>query len=181
MDLTLDLGITLLKWVAAPTVSILVTLLFSEPIKNWIAPLLSRLGTKSDNSVRGVWIAQFQYGNTSYTEVIEIISFLGIFVGKIIPDPRNNNTLRQIENSRPVRLRGSVKDHRFFTGIWFHPLRSSHFHGAFDLIVHLDGEHMSGIWIGYSETKNVIEAGEWTWAKVSTTDSAFTLETKVIK
>jgi hypothetical protein len=64
-----------------------------------------------------------------------------------------------------------VKDNRLFTGIWFHPEQRSHYHGAFNLIVRQDNDNIDGIWLGYSESKNIIETGRWIWERIEASSS----------
>jgi hypothetical protein len=158
----------LLKWTIGPIIALIVTLVFSEPLKNRLAPLIGRFGSKNEDGFTGNWLATFSYGPSAeaYTEAIQLSSFLGQVVGRIIPHPQNHQRLRAIEKSAPLRLRGSIKDNRYFTGVWFHPLRRSHYHGAFELLIDQNGEHMQGMWVGYSESKNLIENGEWTWERI---------------
>jgi hypothetical protein len=97
--------------------------------------------------------------------VLEISSLLGALVGRVVPDTRNYPALHAVDKTRPLRLRGTVKDNRYFTGIWFHSVRHSHHHGAFELLLNVDGEAMTGLWLGYSERKNMIETGRWDWKR----------------
>jgi hypothetical protein len=87
-------------------------------------------------------------------------------VGRIVPHKNNYPALHAVNKDRPLRLRGTVKDNRYFTGVWFHPVRQSHHHGAFELLLNADGEQMMGLWFGYSESRNTIESGEWVWRRV---------------
>lgn len=163
-----------LKWVAGPLVSIAVTLLFSDKLKEVLAPIVLALGSKKKEGVTGKWLATFYYGEERipYPEVIEISTLLGSSVGRIIEHRGNHPRIAEAVKSKPLRLRGNVEDHRFFTGLWFHPVKTSHYHGAFELIVHQDGQTMSGLWIGYSESKNGIETGEWRWERLHNTNNA---------
>ena len=162
----------ILKWVIGPIVSIVVTLLLSDKLKDLLAPLVASLGSKNERGVTGRWVATFTYGDEAkkYTEVIEIKILLGAIVGRIIPHTLNHSRLTKVASSEPLRLRGNIKDNRYFTGLWMHPTQRSHYHGAFELIVHQDGETMTGMWLGYSEVKNVIENGEWQWERLPDDD-----------
>jgi hypothetical protein len=158
----------ILKSVAGPIVAVIVTLIVSEPLKDRLAPLIAKLGSKKEQGISGIWKASFLYGKSDdvHIEVIEISVFMGTIVGRIVPHALNEGAAKRTENNRPLRMRGSVKDNRFFTGIWFHPERRSHHHGAFDLIIRQNNWRMEGMWLGYSETKNVIETGRWTWERI---------------
>lgn len=164
----MELALWLLKWVIGPIVGAVVTLAVSEPLKEWLAPFVARLGSKKEEGVSGRWEATFYYGpnEDQYVEVIEVSHLFGAVVGRIVPHTSNHAAAKKVEKKRPLRVRGAVKDNRFFTGVWLHPGRRSHHHGAFDLIVKTDNEHMDGYWLGYSESKNVIESGRWSWKRL---------------
>lgn len=161
--------ILLIKWTLAPLISIVVTLVFSEPLKDRLAPLVTSLGTKKEYGVSGLWKATFFYGKSEepHIQVIQLSTLLGSIVGRIVPHEFNEGAAKRTENSRPLRVRGSIKDNRIFTGIWFHPEKRSHHHGAFNLIIRQDNEHMEGMWLGYSEKDNLIETGRWTWERLN--------------
>lgn len=158
------------KWIIGPIISVIVTLLVSEPIKNWLAPFVSKFGVRKDDGINGRWQATFFYGpdKKEYREAIEVSTLLGVIVGRIFPHSENYDGLKTVEAQKPVRLRGTVKDNRYFTGVWFHPKRRSHYHGAFHLLIDTHNERMNGSWLGYSESKNVIESGEWRWSRLPT-------------
>ncbi|SEB14078.1 hypothetical protein SAMN05660964_03784 [Thiothrix caldifontis] len=157
-----------LKWVIGPIVGVFVTLLVSEPLKNWLAPLVSKLGSKQEEGITGKWKATFYYGSTEipYVEMLEISSLFGQVVGHIIPHEDNHSAIKEIEDKKTLRLRGIIKDNRFFTGVWFHPNRKNHHHGAFKLLIDTNNEEIRGIWLGYSESRNKIESGRWEWIRV---------------
>ncbi|BDA71711.1 hypothetical protein CAL7716_058770 [Calothrix sp. PCC 7716] len=164
----MEVVLLLLNWVAGSIVSIVITLFMSETLKNWLAPFVSQLGSKQDEGVKGLWLATFYYGQqqTPYIEAIEVSELFGVVVGRIVPYPDNHPTAKKVEQKFPLRLRGSVQDSRYFTGIWFHPNRRSHVHGAFKMLISQDNEHMNGMWLGYSESKNVIESDKWIWQRL---------------
>ena len=160
--------IWLLKAIIAPIGAIIITLVISEPLKTRLAPLVARLGSKKEEGVTGKWRATFYYGSeeTQYVEIIEVSSLLGSIVGRVVPHENNHEELKKVESSKPLRLRGEVKDNRFFTGIWFHPNRRSHHQGAFELLINTNNEAFNGIWLGYSESKNIVESGRWEWERL---------------
>jgi hypothetical protein len=158
----------LLKWVAGPVAGIVVTLLLNDPLRERLAPLVLRLGSKKEEGVAGRWMATFYYGTpeTTYTEVIEVSILLGYVVGRIVPHAANQGAAKRTERSKPLRVKGTVKDNRFFTGVWLHPERLNHHRGAFDLIIRQTNEKMEGMWLGYSESKNIVETGRWEWDRL---------------
>jgi hypothetical protein len=166
----MELALFVLKWVIGPIVGVVVTLLVSDPLKDRLAPLVTQLGSKKEDGITGLWKATFYYGSpeVAHVQVIEISSLFGSFVGRIVPHRLNEGAAKLTESARPLRVRGTVKDNRFFTGVWFHPGRRSHHHGAFDLIIRQNNALLEGMWLGYSETKNVTEVGRWVWERIET-------------
>lgn len=164
----MELLLFLLKFVFGPIVAVVITLLVSEPLKDRLAPLVTRLGSKKEEGVTGLWKATFYYGSpeVKFVQAIEISTLFGSVVGRIVPHRLNEDSAKRTESDRPLRVRGTVKDNRFFTGIWFHPERRSHHHGAFDLLIRQSNAQMEGVWLGYSESKNVIESGRWVWERI---------------
>jgi hypothetical protein len=164
----MDIALWLMKLVVGTIIGAVVTLAVSEPLKEWLAPFVANLGSKKEDGVSGRWQAIFFYGpnEDTYVEVIEVSNLFGAVVGRIVPHPSNHPAAKKVEMKRPLRVRGAVKDNRFFTGVWLHPDRHSHHHGAFDLIIKTDNELMDGYWLGYSESKNVIESGRWYWKRM---------------
>jgi hypothetical protein len=164
----MEWALQFLKWIIGPIVGVLVTLLVSEPLKERLAPLVMRLGSKRQVGVSGLWKATFYYGDaeTSHVQVIEISALLGLIIGRIVPHELNEGAAKRAEDGRPLRVRGAVKDNRFYTGTWLHPEKRSHHQGAFDLIIRRDNMRMEGMWLGYSETKNIVETGRWIWERI---------------
>lgn len=167
MEMT-DVLMFIIKWMLGPIVALAVPLLLGEPLKNWLAPFAARFGSKKATGVTGKWEATFSWGPKTepYVEIIEVSSLFGFVVGRIFPHPKNYPALRKAEYLRPVRLRGTVSNNRYFTGVWIHPLKHAHYHGAFELLIHQDGEQMQGMWLGYSEGRNTIECEKWVWKRI---------------
>ena len=168
----MEVAVWLLKWVAGPIAGIVVTLLLSEPLKERLAPLVLRLGSKKEEGVTGRWLATFGHGipEVEYLEVIEISLLFGLVVGRIVPHRLNQGAAKRVAESRPVRVKGTITNNRHFTGTWLHPERRSHHRGAFDLIIRQNNVHMQGMWLGYSETNNVIQTGRWEWRRLPETE-----------
>jgi hypothetical protein len=163
-----DILIFLLKYIGGPLLAIVVTLSLTEPIKERLAPLVARFGSKKEDGIQGKWLAIFEFGSppVQYAEVIEVSSLVGLLVGRIVPDSRNHPSVAKIADSKPVRVRGSLKDHSFFTGVWLHPSKRSHQMGAYQLLVSKSNDSMRGVWLGYSERDNAIESGNWVWKRL---------------
>jgi hypothetical protein len=146
--------------VAGALLTIVLTLLFSDRIKQGLMP--------EKRGIEGKWVATFSMTRDkqvlNFTEVIQISQNLGIVIGHIVPDPRNYEQLRIAETRKPLRLRGELVDNRYFTGTWFHPLETHRYHGAFQLLLSPTGDQMKGSWIGFSESMTHVDVGEWIWA-----------------
>ena len=149
--------------------SVIFGVIFSDPLKYIFTPLLARLGQKKDG-INGIWLATFEYptqtGIDLYPEVIELSTFLGQIVGRIIPHEKNHPRLVSAAPNKPIRLRGELRDNLFFTGTWLQPLDRQHYHGAFHLLVRMTGDEMEGTWIGYSDKMQAIEQGKWSWQRI---------------
>ena len=159
----MELFLFVLKFIIGPVTAVVITLLVREPLKTSLAPLISRFGSKKQEGIIGKWEATFYYGpdEIPYIEGIQISMLFGHYVGHIIPYSKNHEALKKIENSKTLRLRGEIKDNRFFTGIWFHPNRRNHHQGAYEMIIKTNHKEINGIWLGYSERENFIESGRW--------------------
>lgn len=149
--------------------SVFFGVIFSEPIKNYLTPILAKFGQKN-NGITGKWVATFEYPTSNgidlYPEVIELSSFFGQIIGRIIPHEENHPRLKEAAINKPLRLIGELRDNLFFTGTWLHPLDRQHYHGAFQLVVRMTGDKMDGTWVGYSDDKKIIEQGNWIWKRI---------------
>lgn len=151
-------------------ISAVISALFSESILRGIALFLAKFDLPSQSSIEGIWAASFsmtdEQGVTkTYSEKIKIFKRLGNIYGYNVPDSNNHDLLKTVENKKPLRIRGSLVDNRYFTGVWFHPSNQSRFHGSYQLLLNLSSDKMEGVWTGYSETSNCIESGNWIWNK----------------
>jgi len=153
----------------AAVIFLVIGLFVSEPLKNHIGAIISRFSV-SKKGLSGLWKATFIVESNgvrkSYVEIIKLSLFLGMYYGRIAPDDQNYDLLRKVHDKKPLRLRGQIKDDSYFTGIWFHPIETHRFHGAFQLIYELSGEEMRGVWIGMSKSKNRIDSGTWYWERL---------------
>jgi hypothetical protein len=156
-------------------VSIFITLAFQDSLKTWAAQLVTLLGARNDDGITGLWRTTFSYVHgretTNYIECIEIRTLFGMVIGRIVPDPSNHPRLNDIAPSRPIRVRGQLKDNHYFTGIWLHPLQRHHYHGAFQLLLEPNGHRMKGRWIGFSNSKKSLEEGDWEWELITNRQS----------
>jgi hypothetical protein len=165
----MEVALWLVGIVAGALLTIVLTLLFSDRIKQGLMPFIMRLNRSEKCGIEGKWVAIFSMTRDkqllNFTEVIQISQSLGIVIGHIVPDPRNYEQLRIAETRKPLRLRGELVDNRYFTGTWFHPLETHRYHGAFQLLLSPTGDQMKGSWIGFSESMTQVDVGEWIWVR----------------
>lgn len=163
---------SVLLWVistiGAAIIGLLVSVFFDEPLKKFLTPLIVKTSVKK-RSIAGTWVTTFTYNkqNTTenYIEVIELHKRLGVVIGRVVPDARNYPALRLVEKDKPIRLRGEVFREKYLTGVWFHPIETDRFQGSFQLIISNDKQSMSGKWLGFSESKEIIDSGDWEWKR----------------
>ena len=157
--------------ILSPLISVLLGVFLSNPIRRSIAYFSASVFRSKKDGPIGVWEATFLHGpeKKEYVEVIELTSSFGIIYGRVISDKANyeavkSELIRKNLSSIP-RLKGRIEHNRHFTGEWYHPLWHSHYHGAFHLLLDTGGEVMNGMWLGYSENRNAIEAERWNWKR----------------
>ena len=109
-----------------------------------------------------------KYGKNKieYTEIILLKKRFGTIYGYIVDDDRNYEQLQLVMKKNPLRLKGFISDNRYFTGLWYHPIETYRYHGSFQLLIEPNYIKMNGQWIGYSESKQIINNGIWTWDKL---------------
>jgi len=126
---------------------------------------------KKKSDIEGLWLAEFtlnENGNISkYKEAIKIVKRLGTVYGYNVPHPENHEALMTVDKNVPLRVRAILVDNRYLTGNWFHPNKMARFHGSFQMIVRLSFTEMTGVWTGFSESKNSIDKGDWNWTRLS--------------
>lgn len=84
-----------------------------------------------------------------------------------MPDISNYEKIKPYASKKPLRVRGELVDNRYFTGYWFHPIERNRCHGAFQLLVNIKGNTLTGTWIGFSESQNKVNSGDWVWERVA--------------
>lgn len=153
----------LLASTASGIISVLLGVLLSDPIKRFFGRFF-RLGRP--DAILGKWVCEFEQSRedntTVFTEVLIIKKSYGYYVGRIEPDARNYERLKETAPRRPVRLKGERTSDGILTGVWYHPIETARSHGAFQLTLSSSGQEMHGVWIGYSNTLGEIDSGRWT-------------------
>ena len=151
-------------------VSSIVSVILSDKIIFGIDRLFVRLGISKYSNINGLWKATFIMGNgknkTEYAEIILLKKRFGTIYGYIANDNRNYERLQSVMNRNPLRLKGFISDNRYFTGLWYHPIETYRYHGSFQLLIEPNFIKMNGQWIGYSESKQIINNGMWIWDKI---------------
>jgi len=155
--------------VAAGLIGVVLTVLFQDAIKGFLIELLRRISGPPKRGIDGRWVATFSIMRDGkvmeYVEVIEITQRFGLVKGRIVEDDRNYPELRTTASHHPLRLQGTISESFYLTGVWFHPLQTHRFMGSFQLVLSPTGNTMSGIWVGFSETLNRIDSGEWRFVR----------------
>ena len=153
-------------------ISSIVSVLLSDKIIQGINTVFIKLGLSKNGDISGVWKATFEMGKGSkkaeYVEIIKLSNRLGIVWGRIEPNELNYPMLQSYMKQKPLRVKGTLTDNRFFTGYWYHPIESYRFHGSFQLLIDGSMMKMTGQWIGYSTSGKEIDNGTWIWEKIDT-------------
>ena len=156
-------------------ISSIVSVFLSDKLIQGFNAVFLKLGLSKSGDISGVWKATFVMGKgskkTEYTEIIRLSNRLGIIWGRIEPHSLNYLALRPYMEQKPLRVKGSLIDSRFFTGYWYHPIESYRFHGSFQLLIDGSMMKMTGQWIGYSTSGKEIDNGMWVWKKMDTPHS----------
>ena len=115
-------------------ISSAISVLLSDKIIDGITKILIKLGLSKKADISGLWKADFEIGKgrrkVTYTEIIKLENRLGVVWGHINPHEDNYEALKQHMQKKPLRVKGSLADNRFFTGFWYHPIESYRCHGS---------------------------------------------------
>lgn len=152
-------------------ISSIISVILSDKIIFGIDRLFIRLGISRYSNITGLWKATFitGYGKNKqeYEEIILLKKRFGTIYGYISNDIRKYQRLQPIMNKAPLRLKGFLSDNRYFTEFWYHPIETYRYHGSFQLLLEQNFIKMNGQWIGYSESKQIIDNGLWIWEKLN--------------
>ncbi len=157
-------------WIISMILSSVVSVILSDKIIFGIERIFTKLGVSKPSNIAGLWKATFIMGygknKVEYTEIILVKKRFSTIYGYIANDSRNYARLQYVMDKNPIRLKGFLSDNRYFTGFWYHPIETYRYHGSFQLLVEPNFIKMKGQWIGYSESKQIINNGLWIWEKL---------------
>lgn len=152
-------------------ISSIISVILSDKIIFALDRLFIRLEISKSSKISGLWKATFVMGygknKKTFEEIILLKKRFGTIYGYIADDQRNYERLQSVMSKKPLRLKGFLSDNRYFTGFWYHPIEISRYHGSFQLLLEPNSIKMDGQWIGYSESKQVINNGLWVWEKLN--------------
>jgi hypothetical protein len=152
-------------WFLAGILSIVLTILFKDPI-NWVlARLFGRAIPASNDTIRGLWLCRYSYDsdpdesdpnktmpvNHEEVQLIEIRQ-LGKFIwGKNLSG-----------NNHFYNIKATFHQARYVTGEWRNNTERDNYHGAFQFVVVPMGKKMNGQWVGFGK-KGKVKSGPWDW------------------
>jgi hypothetical protein len=156
----MQIAIDVLLWFLVILVSVVLALLAEGPIHWLLARTIGGLIPRRPRSVTGLWQTEYAYerGGKKMVEeqIIELRQFGAHVVGKSIK-----------AQAHPSEFMGRFQHQIYFTGSWRRMGRGQINHGAFQLILHAEGQRMDGEWVGFSEKLHVVKHGSWKWVLVS--------------
>lgn len=155
------MGLTVSDWTGIVGVVLAVlgigTSLFPEETREIFVGLLGHVRAKQGR-VSGRWIAICRLPKSSNPPQITqtlIVKQLGKSV-----------IVRVSDDKQTIRARGKLLDNRYFTGTWYHAKQKSLYHGAFQLLLHPEGDRLDGKWVGFNPDGINMQAGDWTWTRM---------------
>jgi hypothetical protein len=147
-------------WFAGILLGVILSIFFEEPVHRVLARHLIRWVPRRARNLTGVWEAQYTYESNFQTLVEKQLIELRQ-VGKHV----YGRTLRSQAHGHVAK--GRFEYELYFTGIWENTTPGSIYHGSFQFILDPDGRHMTGKWLGFSESFKSVNHGDWTWRLVS--------------
>lgn len=146
-------------WILALLLSVILSILATEPIFFLLARILGVWLPLKNRGIKGLWEATYLYeskGNIkSETHLMELRQFGNYVIGK--------NLCAQ---NHWHRLSGKIRNEYYYTGVWENTADGQIWHGGFQFHLHNDGSLMEGKWIGFDSSKKVQE-GPWRWKLLS--------------
>ena len=147
---------TLLAVLGGALVSVVAAAILQTPVQSLLARLLGGLGFSRGETVKGIWLAKWDFAGTrdeEVTHVVRVRQFGSSVVGRSIASS---------QESRRATVTANL-DGRILTGVWKSDAdeRALH-HGAFQLVLRPNGMVMSGKWVGFDRENNVLQ-GDWRW------------------
>ena len=157
---------TILGIIISAIISSVLSIIFSEEIIKILRKALLKIGIIKDVDLSGVWEATFSYKGDKFVEIIKLNQNLGTVYGHIEPSETNYEDVKTIMKNKQLKLKGEINDNRYLTGFWYHPIQTYRYHGAFQMLISSDGNHINGQWIGFSYTSEKINNGNWKFKRL---------------
>lgn len=153
--------LSVLLWLASIVASVALTALLNDPIQWLVVRLFAGAFPPGPRSIQGTWQAKYTYFTSTdiharreEEQIIDLYQ-LGLHVWG-----RNRTGQRHW-----YKLRGSLDQEVYFTGLWQNRIERNIYHGAFQLVLDSAGNSMKGKWIGFNN-RHQINHGPWEWKRV---------------
>jgi hypothetical protein len=163
----------ILIWAVSTFFGIVVTILLTDTVQNFLAKIFGGLGLIGSNrKLNGYWTAKITYPveaqNDDENYIFELKQIGKLVIGK--------NLSTDSKKTRTVKIRGKISDERYLTGEWKSKLDDlREYHGTFQLGMLPHGNKLNGKWIGFSKDFNVY-CGEWEMERISEKSSNIELD-----
>jgi len=139
--------------------------LIETPIQKFLSKLFgskSRRLFRTKTTLKGEWIqCWIVKGSKNFPEKNEATIKLYQF-GKLIHGEAKHSKGSFI-------VRGTIENEKHLTGIWEDKVKGNTYSGSFQLYIHKYSNHMTGKWLGFSES-NKIREGDWLWKRLNESD-----------
>lgn len=152
-------------------ISSIISVILSDKIIFGIESVFIHLRIYRPAKLTGTWKATFIIGHgknkTQYTDTILLKKRFGTIYGYICDSASHHSSSHPIRTSEmPLRLKSTLSDNRYLTGMWYHKEPINRYHGSFQLLIDPSFTKMRGQWIGFSEKEQIIDGGSWTWERI---------------
>lgn len=146
----------LLLWISGIILSIILTIILTDPINFAIANVFGEVKVK-ENDISGIWKATWwqEKENKKYSTIqyYRVRRFGNYLVAHSINDEVN-----------PTEIKAKIKNNTFITGTWAGRLMKNQgrYHGALQFLIYPTGNKIAGKWIGFDKNHKIRE-GDWEW------------------
>jgi len=153
------MAIEITLWITGILLSILLTIVLTEPINFLIAKIFG--GTKlKENKVSGIWKAVWLYEKEG--KRFSIIQYYAVkqFGNYVIASSINDEI-------NPTEIKAKMSNKTFLTGTWVGKFNKDkgRYHGALQFLISPTGNKMNGKWIGFDRNHRINE-GDWEWTLI---------------